>query len=182
LKGPVVLILTFIAVFVGITALVLIGVDKYENIFTLDFRPKVHANKLIAVNDSSENDNMVDSVLVLNNSVDSKIAVDSSGNIKSPGSSITQKISENNNNPKISLIDSVSISKNIKTNDSAYTKWKKSTVKLYEAMDSKRAAKIIQTFSDNVARDLIYSMKKKKAAEILSIMPPEIASRITRQE
>lgn len=62
--------------------------------------------------------------------------------------------------------------------DSAYKVWIKNTVKLYEAMDSKKAAKIIQNYSDNIARDIIFSMKKKKAAEIIAELKPEVANRI----
>jgi flagellar motility protein MotE (MotC chaperone) len=63
--------------------------------------------------------------------------------------------------------------------DSSYIVWMKQTAKLYESMDSKKAAKIIQSYSDNIARDIIYSMKQKKAAEILSELNPITANRIT---
>jgi len=66
--------------------------------------------------------------------------------------------------------------------DSAYHKWKKDTIALYEMMDAKKVAKIIQSFSDNIARDILYSMKKKKAAEILAQFTPEIANRITKAQ
>ena len=45
-------------------------------------------------------------------------------------------------------------------------------------MDSKKAAKLIQNYSDNVSRDIIYTMKKKKAAEVLNAMNVETASKI----
>jgi len=66
--------------------------------------------------------------------------------------------------------------------DSAYLAWKKQTASLYEMMEPKKAAKILQNFSDNVARDILYSMKKKKAAEILTQLNPETANRITRAQ
>jgi flagellar motility protein MotE (MotC chaperone) len=47
-------------------------------------------------------------------------------------------------------------------------------------MDSKIVAKLILNLSDDTARDLIYSMKKRKAAEVLSNLSPEIAIRLTR--
>lgn len=62
--------------------------------------------------------------------------------------------------------------------DTSYSKWIKKTGKLYESMDAKKAAKIILGYSDNIARDLLLSMRKKKAAEILSEFKPEIATRI----
>jgi len=68
---------------------------------------------------------------------------------------------------------------NKKKNDH-YLNWIKKTANLYASMDSKKAAKIIQNYSDNIARDIIYAMKKKKAAEILAEMNPETATRIMR--
>lgn len=64
--------------------------------------------------------------------------------------------------------------------DSSYDKWKKATAGLYESMDPRKAAKIIQSYSDDVARDLLYAMKRKKAAEILAELTPDIANRITK--
>ena len=73
------------------------------------------------------------------------------------------------------------ITKNIPAKvDSSYIKWTKNTASIYEAMDSKKAAKIIQNYSDNIARDIIYAMKKKKAAEILAELTPEVANKITK--
>ncbi len=64
--------------------------------------------------------------------------------------------------------------------DSVYNVWIQKTSKLFESMDSGSAAKIIQSYSDNVARDIIYAMRQKKAADILSQLSPETANRITR--
>lgn len=64
--------------------------------------------------------------------------------------------------------------------DEEYQKWIKDTSKFYESMESAKAAKIILKYSDNIAKDILYSMKKKKAAEILAEINPEIAQRITR--
>ena len=68
------------------------------------------------------------------------------------------------------------------TKDSSYSKWLKTTVKMYETMDSKKAAILIENYSDNEARDLIYSMKNKKAAEILSNLDTERVLRLTRSK
>ncbi len=64
--------------------------------------------------------------------------------------------------------------------DSNYVEWTKQTAKLYEAMDPRKAAKIIQSYSDNVARDILYTMRQKKAADILAELNPETANRITK--
>ena len=62
--------------------------------------------------------------------------------------------------------------------DSIYSSWVKENVKLYESMDSKKAAKVIKGYSDNIARDILLKMKKKKAAEILAELKPEDVTRI----
>ena len=64
--------------------------------------------------------------------------------------------------------------------DSSYVAWTKETAKMYESMDPKKAAKIIQSYSDNVARDILYTMRQKKAADILAELNPQTANRITR--
>lgn len=77
--------------------------------------------------------------------------------------------------------------KQIKQNDekveqdtakSAYNDWLKNAISYYEAMDEDQAAKIITKYSDNVARDIIYNMKKKKAVKILSALKPETVNRL----
>ena len=65
--------------------------------------------------------------------------------------------------------------------EAEYNDWVKNTAGLYDLMDSKKAAKIIQKLSDNEARDILYAMKKKKAAEILAELSPEVATRFTRK-
>lgn len=66
--------------------------------------------------------------------------------------------------------------------DSAYTKWKKEMVRIYDAMDSKAAARIIQNLPEKSAKDILSAMKSKKVAKILSEVSPEIASRLMRKE
>jgi flagellar motility protein MotE (MotC chaperone) len=62
-----------------------------------------------------------------------------------------------------------------------YVSWVKNNAKLLSEMDSGMAAKILQNYSDNIAKDLIYAMKKKKAAEILSYLSPEKVAKITEK-
>lgn len=63
-----------------------------------------------------------------------------------------------------------------------YEQWLKNTTSLYEAMDASQAAKIITKYSDNVARDIIYSMKKKKAVQILASLKPDVVNRLIKVE
>ena len=72
--------------------------------------------------------------------------------------------------------------KELDAENEKYITWTKKTAKLYENMDAGRAAKIITKYSDNVARDILYKMKQRKAAEILAVLNPEVANRITREE
>jgi flagellar motility protein MotE (MotC chaperone) len=58
--------------------------------------------------------------------------------------------------------------------------WAKQTAKLYESMDPKKAAKIIQSYSDNESREVLFQMNKKKAAKILAELDTETATRITK--
>ena len=61
-----------------------------------------------------------------------------------------------------------------------FEEWAKQTAKLYESMDPKKAAKIIQNYSDNESREILFRMNKKKAAKILAELNPQLAQRITK--
>ena len=63
-----------------------------------------------------------------------------------------------------------------------YAKWLKKVAAIYASLEPGKAAKIIQTYSDNVARDILYSMRKKTAAKIVAEFTPETAKRIFRFE
>lgn len=67
------------------------------------------------------------------------------------------------------------------TKKEEYEDWVKRTSSLYEAMEPERVAKIITKYSDNVARDLLYRMKKKKTVEILASLNPETVIRLTKE-
>ena len=60
--------------------------------------------------------------------------------------------------------------------------WIRKTSKLLEEMEPKKAAKVLSNYSDNEARELIYAMKQKKAAEILSILDPIFVNKITSSQ
>ncbi len=68
------------------------------------------------------------------------------------------------------------------TKKEEYEDWVKRTSSLYEAMEPERVAKIITKYSDNVARDLLYRMKKKKTVEILASLNPETVIRLTKEQ
>lgn len=64
--------------------------------------------------------------------------------------------------------------------DEEYLDWIKKISSIYEAMEPRKAAKIIQNYSDNVARDILYTMKKKTAAKVIAELSPETVNRIIR--
>jgi len=165
MKFEVLYILIFVLLFIGVTALILTANDKYENIFKFDFSPK----KIVAVQDTTKQDT---TKIQLDSTIQDDLKLDS---LKKAALVDTLKEGEKNNTSE----EEFATEKDF-TSDSAYIKWKKETVKLYESMDSKKVAKIFENLSDDVARDLIYSMKKKKAAEILSNVSQELAIRLTR--
>ena len=66
--------------------------------------------------------------------------------------------------------------------DEDYIAWVKSNAKLLSSLEPSRAAKILQIYSDNVAHDLIFAMKKKQAADILSYLTPQKIAKITRSK
>ena len=63
-----------------------------------------------------------------------------------------------------------------------YSEWLKKVTAIYESLEPGKAAKIIQTYSDNVARDILYNMRKKNAAKIVAELSPETTNRIFRFE
>lgn len=79
-------------------------------------------------------------------------------------------------------IQKLQASKDAAKEDSAYTKWKKEMVRIYEAMDAKAAARILQNMPENSAKDILSAMKSKKVAKILPQMNPEVATRLTRNK
>ncbi len=129
-------------------------IDSLRNVYN-----NQRKNTMVAVEkkDSSLSDSLKSLKQIINN-IDQKLAAQESKN---------QNIKIAEQNEKVQK-------------DSAYIKWTHETAKLYEAMDAQKAAKIIASYSDNVARDILYSMRQKKAAEILSELNPQTANRITQ--
>jgi hypothetical protein len=74
------------------------------------------------------------------------------------------------------------ITNNKSQKDTSYISWLKNVTSIYEVMEPKKAAKIIQNYSDNIARDILYTMKKKNAAKVVAELSPETANRIFRFE
>lgn len=199
MKDKLIYVLILLIAFFMVTGAMYYGASTYKNIFALDFTP-VDSGPEPAAKDSSvtalaqktetpAKPALPDSSIVMNQT--GSVPVDTA-DLKISASTIsdnTNILAEQINKLKeqVNLLSEKSVPANnpenlslpIKSvNDSVYNNWVKNSVKLYEAMDSKKAAKIIQGYNDNIARDIIYSMKKKKAAEIIAEFKPELANRI----
>jgi flagellar motility protein MotE (MotC chaperone) len=196
LQTKITYLVIFLIAFIMTTAGIVFLNQKYENIFKLDFSPRkvtaamTKADSLKAKIDTTKlkeewinkvNKEAADSMAAGkgNQNTASIIAernrqLDSLNKIKSQIAQYEAKLKS-----KESELQKTSAFVKVKQ-DSAYVKWKKEMVKTYELMDSKMAAKIIQKLNDNLAKDILFSIKKKKRAEILSEFSPETAVRLTR--
>ncbi len=177
-------ILVFSIIF-GFVTLAMAYLDSiYMNIFELDFRPAVVSTALSASANnkkvgSIEQDSLnsyADSLLQSNNQKMISLQKTLQDSIKKLNDIIT-KLNEQNqiNNNQIAELQK------LKKDKLDYEDWKKRTLQLYEIMDSKKVAKIIQNYSDDIARDLIFSMKKKKAAEVLAQYSPDVALKLMKE-
>ncbi len=186
--------LIFIAAFVIVTVILVFLNSVYTNIFNFDFSSSspqpaalVSTSTVPPGIDSlkaGDTDLKIDSTLLNTASLPQDTLVgDSAG-----GGAAKQvtNISVNDSTPDPPVTRSLNsftadLNKDLDIRpDSSYIKWVRATASMYETMDPKKAARIIQNYSDNIARDIIYKMKKKKAAEILAELDPSVASKIAR--
>ncbi len=196
MKGKLIYIALFLAAFVITTMAIMYFNGLYNNIFAFDFsapKPQVHQPKTLKDTEApislTTRDNTEKIAQPTADTASVKVNIEQPVSEKSQLSTLTDSIKSITAAPEIKIAENKieekkpeerPVVKEKVTQTKEYLQWTKKTAGLYEAMDAKRAAKIIQNYSDNVARDIIYAMKKKKAAEILSILSPEIAQRITR--
>ena len=181
----IIIIIAFIMVTVAIAYLNL----KYNNVFAFDFTPAHQAVELRTEKQISElkeslrpviEKSVFDSLKVLG--FDSTAIMNANNRLLLLEDSIEvlQDRVAKLLNEKLAL-EAIKVDNEKKTEiNEEYQKWIAETSKFYESMESAKAAKIILKYSDNIAKDILYSMKKKKAAEILAEINPEIAKRITR--
>ncbi len=172
MKTTIMYILIFTLAFAATTAGLFVLNTKYNDVFSLDFSPpqeEIPDSVQAALADSIAN--MPDSLTIMIAVADSleKELAKVKTELGAAQSQLQQKDLEIEN-----------LKKKIKTKkDSAYVAWLKSTRKLYETMESGKAAKLLSSISDNEARDILYSMNKKKAAEILSNLSTEKIKKLT---
>lgn len=198
---------TFLFAFVIVTGLLIYLSSSFENIFQFDFAPK----SLVQLSDStntdslnvlpteepiSESDSTIAQDSILLSSLGGAETYDSIKIDKTDSINVKKQIEIPNNkkgNEKVDLkntktdvtINQPQIDEPVKQNivqGKEYTEWVQKVTSIYAAMEPKKAAKIIQTYSDNVARDILYNMNKKTAAKVVSELSPETANRIFRFE
>ena len=202
MNNKIIYAVAFLGAFLLTTSAVIYLNNNYKDIFRFNFTPvqkeetvnnngdAATSQSVLELKDFIQNElknELFDSLRTmytdrLNDAVYTKVLqdstlIDSLKNIHQVITNLDQQLAKQETDIKT---NQENFNKSKKSSDSAYVAWTKQTAKLYEAMDSKRAAKIIQSYSDNVARDILYSMKQKKAAEIMSELNPETANRITQ--
>ena len=199
--------ITFLFAFIVVTGMLIYLNSSYENIFKFNFSPK----SILQLSDSTKTDSLdisekteipqvSDTTVVLDSILLSSLGAAETGDtLKSEKldsvntKNIVDKLSPQNVKDKIESkypkpeqdVTQTQENRPGTQNDvrgKEYTEWIQKVTSIYSAMEPKKAAKIIQTYSDNVARDILYSMNKKAAAKVVSEFNPETANRIFRFE
>ena len=199
MREKIIYIVSFLLAFVLVSGMIIYLNSIYSNIFAFEFTP---INSQLNTTDEKPANSMQNSLPNPNDQVNpistsqqdtSKKNVDSSkiknGSITSSDTLSIAKVQhsideqtkleiERKSQLHANSLNLIAESKLNAKKDSVYQIWVRKTVKLYESMDSRKAAKIILGYSDNIARDLLLTMKKKKAADIIAEFKPEVATRI----
>ena len=197
MKEKIIYIVSFLLAFVLVTGLLIFLNSTYKNIFAFDFTTPVQKIAVMKKPDQKDSikiqpkDSTIvniatkDTITQKINSTVSKTPTFVSSKDSNAAQVVSNKLAEEIK-PALKIPQTVSaepiqvaqVDKNLAKRDSLYKAWVKNIGKLYETMDTRKAAKIIQGYSDNIARDLLLTMKKKKAAEIIAEFKPETATRI----
>jgi len=197
MKEKVVYIVSFLLAFIIVTGLIIYLNSTFKNIFTFDFSSAetrvdeiiqrenpVAASTLPAADTTNQNIALQDTVKPVQDTThinSTSITLSDTNAVRKITKKISEEIKPLDTKQAVSQEDPAKkaiTAKSIARKDSTYNAWVKTTVKLYESMETRKAAKIILGYSDNIARDILMNMKKKKAAEILAEFKPEIATRI----
>ncbi|MBK7104444.1 MAG: hypothetical protein IPH62_04080 [Ignavibacteriae bacterium] len=182
MKNTIIYSVLFIAAFIGTTFGIYTFSNKYVDMFKLDFRDRSAFEKVIQdslAKVSADSLAVSDSLHIGIPDSTKHIAQNESADVKIDSTKINeyeQKLSE-----KDKEIESLKNRMNEKSSGK-YQDWLKKTIKLYEAMESNKAAEYIKSMPEDEARDIIYSMKQKKAAEILSNLEIETVQRLTKAQ
>jgi flagellar motility protein MotE (MotC chaperone) len=195
----------FVFTFILVSVAIIYLNSSFKNIFKFDFSPithvslpqeaaktkqetKVDSTQAPQSQDSTKQNNVqppIDTVAVANTTKSNDAKNENTGAVKKAETKnpiplfqqkkIVDTEQLNKTEPESIPVQTELVAQKEKSD---YKNWVKQTVKLYESMETKKAAKIIQGYSDNIARDILFTMKKKKAAEILAEFKPEVVTRI----
>lgn len=202
----------FLFAFIIVTGAIIYLNGQYNNIFQFDFSPKNYITSELKDSLNTHTNNYQDAKSISSNEKNDSLKVDEaikdsgevalktednlikSADVKTDLKQISKKELEaqleKKPEPEKDKIEPKFASNDIsqtqdskqQKQDSTYQNWLKKVSKLLEQMEPAKASKIIQNYSDNVARDIIYSMNKKSAAKIVSELSPEVAQRIIRYD
>ena len=184
-------IIIYAVIFVAAFAVTTLGIymlnNKYADIFRFNFGDRATFEKKMAdsmAKLSEENITLTQNDSLAFDSLKSNNKLSKPKMLIAFKDSITNVEAElNNAQQKLSLKDQEieELKSQLEEKENAkYQDWLKNTIKLYEEMESNKAAQLLQGMPDKQARDLIYSMKKKKAAEILSYLEVGTVQRLTK--
>ncbi len=177
MKNIIIYSVIFIVAFAATSFVIISANNTYENIFAFDLREKIDVESAIVDSTAKiETDElMVADSLHAENKIEKKEkSKENKSNLKSEVKKIEQTLA-------LKEKEIEELKSSMEQEETAqYQDWLKNTIKLYEAMESNKAAQFIKTIPEQEARDLIYSMKKKKAAEILSHLNIETVQRLTK--
>ena len=200
MKNSLVYIVAFLLVFLITTAAIIFLNESFNNIFRFDFRdiqpPEDDIASLLSDKQIKNMKDAPDSVKygVYKElfSADSTVFLVQDSGIIDSLNKVNELIAElqrsqlNIQQAQSKLYETkseeVEVNPEIVNRDSVYQVWLKKTVKFYEGMKPAEAAKIIVGYSDDVAKDIVYKMKPKKAAKILASLNPQKVQNITRVE
>lgn len=178
MKNTILYALIFISAFVGTSFGIYSLNNKYVDIFQFDFRDAVQVAKLDSMAVVKADTTVVVDSLNRETVLEEKVTqfqedlIEAKKELKKTSRELTQKEKE------MELLRKQLENKN----NAEHDEWFKSTLKLYEAMDVEKARQLIKKLPEEDARKLVYSMKRKKAAEILSSLDIETVKRLTRAE
>ena len=200
MKSKIIYIVSFIAAFLLTTALIVYLNSTYKNIFQFDFSALPQNVNSTSISDTSKvtlgqlkdfmqnelKNELLDSLRAIyaGNNHDTIYANQQADSVLIDSLRVLELALKQKNLASVKQIKQKQVVPPQKSDvkaktDTSYVRWTKETAKLYESMDPQQAAKIIQSYSDNVARDIIYSMRQKSAAQVLSALNPETANKIT---
>lgn len=199
MQAKIIYTVVFLLAFALTTGAMMFLNNKYENIFKFNFAPASQNRSILSQtkkdnskqsdnkqqpsdNKGNENQNILSKGANANaaNNSSAVLNPNSSSNAKQAPDNGKQNSAAKNNDSKNSNSTAAFEKKKL---EPAYIKWKKDMVKTYDKMDPKSVAKILIKMNDNYARDILFSFKDKKRAEIIETiltLSPEAATRLTR--